>query len=148
MKKVIAALAIFLAAFAYSEEQGVTVNVELVSGTKQRAQFLGIENDTVQLGGYIQNQFTVIRIHKDKFKSIKDESGKDLILDTLATNNTVAATDSANAVPDSTTADSAAAEPVLQTIPLSSPVVLVSYDMNCFRMNRAPLPKLTISASM
>ena len=130
MKKVIAALAIFLAAFAYSEEQGVTVNVELVSGTKQRAQFLGIENDTVQLGGYIQNQFTVIRIHKDKFKSIKDESGKDLILDTLATNNTVAATDSANAVPDSTKADSAAAEPVLQTIPLYSPVVLVSYEMN------------------
>lgn len=128
MKKFIAAFAIFLAAFAYSEEQGVTVNVELVSGTKQRAQFLGVENDTVQLGGYIQNKFTVIRIPKEKFKSIKDESGKDMLLDSLATSDTVAVADSANTVPDSTIADSAATEQALQTIPLSSPIVLVSFD--------------------
>lgn len=131
MKKVIAALAIFLAAFAYSEEQGVTVNVELVSGTKQRAQFLGIENDTVQLGGYIQNKFTVVRIPKEKFKSIKDESGNDVLpTDSVAVADTVAAMDSTNTAPDSTAADSATAEPSLQTIALSSPTVLVTYEGN------------------
>ena len=72
MKKVFAALALALAAFAFSQqEQGISANVELFSGTKQRAQFLGIENDTVKLGGYVKNQFTVVRIHKDKFKSIE-----------------------------------------------------------------------------
>ena len=76
MKKVFAALALALAAFAFSQqEQGISANVELFSGTKQRAQFLGIENDTVKLGGYVKNQFTVVRIHKDKFKSILDDNG-------------------------------------------------------------------------
>ena len=38
--------------------------VELVTGTKQAAQFLGIQNDTVSLGGTIQGKFTVIRIDR------------------------------------------------------------------------------------
>lgn len=58
---------------------GKFVEVELVSGTHQRAKFLGIENDTVSLGGYIQNKFTVVKIAKKQFKKIVDEQGNDLL---------------------------------------------------------------------
>lgn len=80
MKKAIAVITLLVATLAFAQEtQGIKANVELLSGTKQRAQFLGIQNDTVQLGGYIKNQFTIVRFHKDKFKSIVDEQGNDLL---------------------------------------------------------------------
>lgn len=91
MKKMAAILLILFASLALADEQGTMANVELLSGTKQHAQFLGIQNDTVQLGGYIKNQFTIVRIPKDKFKSIVDEQGNDLLnpvqapVDTAAT---------------------------------------------------------------
>lgn len=62
-----------------AENQGVYVTVELVSGATQNAHFLGIEQDTVSLGGTIQGKFTVLRIAKDRFKSITDEKGNDLL---------------------------------------------------------------------
>jgi len=68
----------FIAAFA-DEPEGKYVDVELLSGTHQRAKFLGIENDTVSLGGYIQNKFTVVKIAKKQFKKITDEQGNDLL---------------------------------------------------------------------
>ena len=68
MKKIFLLLAIALTA-AFSEPEGVFVDVELLSGTHQRAKFLGIENDTVSLGGYIQNKFTVVKIAKKQFKT-------------------------------------------------------------------------------
>ena len=78
MKKLFLLISIaFIAAFA--EPEGKYVDVELLSGTHQRAKFLGIENDTVSLGGYIQNKFTVVKIAKKQFKKIVDEQGNDLL---------------------------------------------------------------------
>ena len=126
MKKVIAALAVSLAAFAFSQEQGVSVDVELLSGTKQHAQFLGIANDTVQLGGYIQNKFTILRIPKDKFKSIKDSVGNDM-LNAPAEAVVASAQDSAGAVTDSLTADSLAADSAASS-EFASMSILVAFD--------------------
>lgn len=53
--------------------------VELNSGTRQKVQFIGIAGDTVQLGGFINNQFTVVRILKSNIKSLVDDNGKDLL---------------------------------------------------------------------
>lgn len=134
MKKVIAALAVSLATFAFSQEQGVSVDVELLSGTKQHAQLLGIANDTVQLGGYIQNKFTVLRIPKEKFKSITDSLGNDMLnapanapadssaMAASATDSTGAAIDSVASATDSTAIDSNAA-----AVP-EQPAALVSFD--------------------
>jgi len=78
MKKIFLLIAIaFITAFA--AEEGKYVDVELMSGTHQRAKFLGIENDTVSLGGYIQNKFTIVKIAKKQFKKIVDEQGNDLL---------------------------------------------------------------------
>ena len=80
MKKVILLLAASLMAHAFAEDpQGMQVMVELVSGTKQKAQFLGIENDTVSLGGYIKNEFTVLKFPKSQFKSILDSLGNNIL---------------------------------------------------------------------
>lgn len=140
MKKFIAILVISLAALAFSQEkQGITANVELVSGTKQRAQFLGIDKDTVQLGGYIKNQFTVVRIPREKFKSILDEQGNDLLAGAakdsaaVAPDSSVAATDSATTVADSAntaSTDSSATEENIPNIQLASTNVLVAFESN------------------
>ena len=81
MKKIFLLLVFALTA-AFAEPEGVFVDVELMSGTHQRAKFLGIENDTVSLGGYIQNKFTVVKIAKKQFKKIVDEKGNDLLNET------------------------------------------------------------------
>ena len=81
MKKIFLLLVFALTA-AFAEPEGVFVDVELMSGTHQRAKLLGIENDTVSLGGYIQNKFTVVKIAKKQFKKIVDEKGNDLLNET------------------------------------------------------------------
>ena len=78
MKKIILLLAFALTA-AFADPEGIFVDVELLSGTKQRAKLMGIENDTVSLGGYIQNKFTIVKIAKKQFKKIVDEKGTDLL---------------------------------------------------------------------
>lgn len=78
MKKIFSILAITLVA-AFADPEGKLVNVELLSGTQQRAKLMGIENDTVSLGGYIQNKFTIVKIAKKQFKRIVDEQGNDLL---------------------------------------------------------------------
>ena len=78
MKKIFSILAIALVA-AFAEPEGKLVDVELLSGTQQRAKLIGIENDTVSLGGYIQNKFTIVKIAKKQFKRIVDEQGNDLL---------------------------------------------------------------------
>ena len=83
MKKFILTFALFWVS-AVCASEGIPSLVELVTGTKQAAQFLGIQNDTVSLGGTIQGKFTVIRIPKDRFKSIVDEKGNDLLNGTTA----------------------------------------------------------------
>lgn len=80
MKKFVLILILFTLALVHAEEpKGAFVQVELLSGTKQKAQFLGIANDTVSLGGYIRNKFTVVKFPKTQFKSIVDENGNDML---------------------------------------------------------------------
>ena len=81
MKKIFLLIAIALTA-AFANPEGIFVDVELLSGTKQRAKLMGIENDTVSLGGYIQNKFTIVKIAKRQFKRIIDEKGNDLLSET------------------------------------------------------------------
>ena len=81
MKKIFLLIAIALTA-AFANPEGIFVDVELLSGTKQRAKLMGIENDTVSLGGYIQNKFTIVKIAKRQFKRIVDEKGIDLLSET------------------------------------------------------------------
>ena len=95
MKKTALFLMLFFVSAALAEVQAPYAQVELVSGTKQKAQFLGIANDTVSLGGYIKNKFTVVKLHKSQFKSIVGEDGTDLL-------------NLFPAKPDSTTADTTA----------------------------------------
>lgn len=137
MKSTCIALILLLAqVLLAAEQQGPSVSVELLSGTKQKAQFLGIQNDTVQLGGYINNKFTVVRIPKEKFKSIVDSSGADLLQNkadsaTVKTDTTVNSVDSVQTVADSSGTDSLTQPQVAETpkpLELSSPTVLVSFE--------------------
>lgn len=111
MKKFFVTLILWLAFSAQAAEpQGVRANVELVTGAKQVAQFLGIQQDTVSLGGIIQGKFTVLKIAKSRFKSIVDEAGNDLL--NTATSNDVSAVANSAASPDSAvTPDSVATIP-------------------------------------
>ena len=79
MKKIAILLMSFFISAVLAEVQAPYAQVELVSGTKQKAQFLGIANDTVSLGGYIKNKFTVVKLHKTQFKSIVGEDGTYLL---------------------------------------------------------------------
>lgn len=82
MNKFFFTLLLLVTALLYAQEnQGVRANVELVNGTKQSAMFLGVQQDTVSLGGIIQGKFTVVKILKNRFKSIVDEQGNDLLND-------------------------------------------------------------------
>lgn len=100
MKQFIFLLAVIFTAFTFAEEktQGVMANVELQSGLKQRAQFIGVENDTVHLGGYVKNQFTIVRLPKSSFKSIVDEQGNDLLYSKSSVNKTAKGDSSQNNV--------------------------------------------------
>ena len=68
MKKIFLLLAFALTA-AFADPEGIFVDVELLSGTRQRAKLMGIENDTVSLGGYIQNKFTIVKIAKKQLQN-------------------------------------------------------------------------------
>lgn len=115
MKKIAILLMSFFISAVLAEVQAPYAQVELVSGTKQKAQFLGIANDTVSLGGYIKNKFTVVKLHKSQFKSIVGEDGTDLLnlfpakADSAATDTAAStATDTSTAaVADSSVQDSA-----------------------------------------
>ena len=113
MKKIAILLMTFFISAALAEVQAPYAQVELVSGTKQKAQFLGIANDTVSLGGYIKNKFTVVKLPKSQFKSIIGEDGTDLLnlfpakADSAATDTAAKAADSTAAkASDTTAADS------------------------------------------
>ena len=133
MKKIFSILAIALVA-AFAEPEGKIVDVELLSGTHQRAKLIGIENDTVSLGGYIQNKFTVVKIAKGQFKKIVDEQGNDLLNADNAQGSTtkkepaakepVAVKESVKPASSSsvTATSSAAKEPVAKEAPSSSSI--------------------------
>lgn len=102
MNKIFTISLLILAVFLHAaENKGIEVHVELLSGTTQKAQFLGIDKDSVNLGGYIKNQFTVIKIHKNQFKSIVDSTGRNLLEDLATPADTLS-----KATPDSASQDS------------------------------------------
>lgn len=113
-------LVLFFLAFAFlhaQEEKGIHATVELITGVKQNAQYLGINQDTVSLGGIIQGQFVVVKIHRERFKSIVDDQGKDLLHQDALPDSTqqVEAPDSASdtlVVPDTLKQDSAKTDTV------------------------------------
>ena len=132
MKKILLFLA-FAVAATFADPEGKFVDVELVSGTHQRAKFLGIENDTVSLGGYIQNKFTVVKIAKKQFKKIVDEQGNDLLNGNKEQAKAEPQTDSAKTLVAADTAkavEQPASEPKASEAPAKSEVktVLVAYD--------------------
>ena len=121
MKKIALTLALcFISQVCAADPQGIYAQVELLSGTKQKAQFLGIANDTVSLGGYIKNQFTIVKFPKAQFKSIVDEQGHDLlnpaVADTAAPAKAPAADTTAAAEAASPAADSTASTDSTQAI--------------------------------
>ena len=74
------ALTLVFSSLLWAEDpQGPSVYVELNSGTKQKAQYLGTVKDTVILGGYIQNTYTKIKLPKSAFKNIQDSAGNILL---------------------------------------------------------------------
>lgn len=102
MKKLLLILLLCSVAFA-DGNPGIPALVELVNGSRQAAQFLGIENDTVHLGGTIQGKFTVIRIPRERFNKIVDEKGNDLLA--IPDSSSAAVSDSA-AIQDTSVNDS------------------------------------------
>lgn len=120
MKKVLLFLILFIFAAAFAEEnQGIRANVELVTGTKQSAIFLGVKQDTVLLGGNIKGQFMVVRIPKNRFKSVVDEAGNNL-LNPVATIDTTATkvpdnSDSTQVVVQDTLQDSTATQEIVES---------------------------------
>lgn len=98
---------IVCALYARMPAEGESVDVELKSGLKQRAKFVGIHQDTILLGGYIKNQFSVVRIPKSSFANIKSKDGEMLSLEIeedIAPEDSSDKVDSLQAVlPDSST---------------------------------------------
>ena len=145
MKKFFLSLVFIMSGILFAQNpQGVHAKVELVTGATQTATFLGIERDTVSLGGLIQGKFAIVKIHKNRFKSIVDDQGNDLlhasekiaaevpgdtVNDTLA--NTSPAADTATKTPpvadpvpaDTATADTTAADTASNEIPRDSVTV-------------------------
>lgn len=157
MKKIFSILAIALVA-AFAEPEGKIVDVELLSGTHQRAKLIGIENDTVSLGGYIQNKFTVVKIAKGQFKKIVDEQGNDLLNADNAQSSTTKKEPAAKepvavkepvktATSSSATATSSAVkEPVAKTAPSSSATVTSSAAKEPVA-KKAPTSSSTVESS-
>ena len=110
MKKIFLLLVLALTA-TFANPNGIYVDVELLSGTRQRAQLMGIENDTVSLGGYIQNKFTIVKIAKKQFKRIVDEKGNDLL-----------AVSSSSFTPVSSATSSSSAEKIVESSSSETPV--------------------------
>ena len=139
MKKILLTFALFWVSVIWAEE-GIPSHVELVTGAKQDAQFLGVKDDTVSLGGTIQGQFTVIRIHKNRFKSIVDDNGNDLLNQPQEAPSQASAQDSVaqdstrqdstaqdSTVQDSTQNDSAVVEHSIET-PVEGQHIFVSFE--------------------
>ena len=143
-----------------AESKGIEAQVELISGTTQKAQFLGIERDTVNLGGYIKDQFTIVRIPKSHFKSIVDKQGNDLLNPasntakadsskqsqasapaTAASDSTVASPDSASTVAVADSVDSTAAQADSSTVApaVSNTKIFVGFEAEGFEPQKVEL---------
>ena len=136
MKKIFLLLAFALTA-AFADPEGIFVDVELLSGTRQRAKLMGIENDTVSLGGYIQNKFTIVKIAKKQFKRIVDEKGNDLLAtSSSAAKHSTASSSSAKPAPISSAATSSSSH---KTVPVSSSSITSSAASSSSSAKVAPV---------
>ena len=128
MKKIFLLLAFALTA-AFADPEGIFVDVELLSGTKQRAKLMGIENDTVSLGGYIQNKFTIVKIAKKQFKTIVDEKGNDLLAAkkvVVGSSSSVVKSSSSSLSPKVPVSSSSIASPVASSSSIAKPSIASS----------------------
>lgn len=125
--------------FVYAEtRRGFPVSVELISGAKQNAELVGAAGDTLFLGGFVADTFTVVKILKSRVANLRDSSGNAIVLaevDSLFTKNDSAHTDSilkenvpSDSLPDSSanissidsTANDSATAPQIEQINLSN----------------------------
>lgn len=76
MKKLFAILLFIVTGFATGEIlRGFPLSVTLVSGTSQQAEYLGSAGDTLFLGGFIADTFTVVKLQRERILSLKDSAG-------------------------------------------------------------------------
>ena len=147
MKKIFLLIAIALTA-TFANSEGIFVDVELLSGTKQRAKLMGIENDTVSLGGYIQNKFTIVRIAKKQFKRIVDEKGNDLLNETQQAKATAEKTEpSSSSVAISSATESSAASSSSAAISSSSVAVSSSAKQALVSSSSTKTPTVSSSSA-
>ena len=66
---------------AQNMQRGFPVSVKLVSGATQKAEYVGSSADTVFLGGFIADTFTVVKILKDRITFLSDSNGTVLKLE-------------------------------------------------------------------
>ncbi len=114
MKKFFALLCFsFAILFAENIERGFPVSIRLTSGASQKAEFVGSVGDTVRLGGFIADTFTVVKILKDRITSLTDSTGKVLSVEKADSLYAAmhAATDST--AQDSMVQDSSMQDPIL-----------------------------------
>jgi|GEM_PF-2826021 len=57
---------------AFAQDAPKEVLIELQTGLQQKALLVGIQGDTVILGGRVNGQQTIVRLHKDRIKSIRN----------------------------------------------------------------------------
>lgn len=81
MKKGFFFLFAFSILFAEEARIGIPVSIELVSGAKSNAEYLGKSNDTLFFGGFVADTFTVAKILKSRISTLRDSNGNALPLD-------------------------------------------------------------------
>ncbi|MDY6370394.1 MAG: hypothetical protein SPL20_11250, partial [Fibrobacter sp.] len=114
MKKLFALLgSCFAFLFAENIERGFPVSVRLTSGASQKAEYVGSVEDTVRLGGFISDTFTVVKILKDRIASLIDSNGNALTIEQADSLYAVM-----HAKPDSLEPDSSSAD----TVPPPPPI--------------------------
>ncbi len=79
MKKISAILFFVFSGLATGEfRHGFPLSVTLVSGISQRAEYLGSSGDTLFLGGFVADTFTVVKLQRERILSLADSAGTPL----------------------------------------------------------------------
>lgn len=81
MKKIFVLLLFVISGLGAEEiRRGIPLSVTLASGTSRQAEYLGSSGDTLFLGGFVADTFTVVKIQKERILSIEDSAGNSLTL--------------------------------------------------------------------
>ncbi len=76
MKKIFAILLLAVSGLIAEEiQRGLPLSVSLVSGTIRQAEYIGSSGDTLFLGGFVADTFTVVKIQKERIQEIRDSAG-------------------------------------------------------------------------